>query len=51
MWQMSEWVSWGLSAVIFLWLVKDFFQINSSHSEETLLSSREGVDELFPDSH
>jgi hypothetical protein len=51
MWQASEWVSWGVSAAIFLWLVVDFFRVNAGHSEDVLLSSREGVDELFPDSN
>lgn len=47
MWQASEWVAWVVSGIIIVWLVWDFFRINTSYREETLLSSREGVDELF----
>lgn len=49
MWQFLGWIAWAISAAIFAWLIYDFFKINTSFSEETLLSSREGVDELFPD--
>ncbi len=48
MWAISGWVAWVLSAVIFIWLVWDFFRVNLKYSEDVLLSSREGVDELFP---
>lgn len=40
-------VSWAVSAIIFLWLLGDFVRVNREYSEESLLSSREGVDELF----
>lgn len=49
MWDMLGWVAWAISALIFLWLLWDFFAINSKYSEDLLLSSREGVDELFPE--
>ncbi len=48
MWAISGWVAWVLSAVIFIWLVWDFVRVNLKYSEDVLLSSREGVDELFP---
>ena len=47
MWQISGWIAWVLSAAIFAWLAWDFFRINMTYSESVLLSSREGVDELF----
>jgi hypothetical protein len=47
MWEMSGWVAWGLSAIIFAWLIYDFFRVNLKYSEAVLTSSREGVDELF----
>jgi hypothetical protein len=47
MWQVLAWASWGVTAVIFIWLVWDFFRVNMNYSESSLLSSREGVDELF----
>ncbi len=40
--------AWALSAIIFLWLIYDFFRVNTKYSENVLTSSREGVDELFP---
>ena len=48
MWEISGWVAWALSAIIFVWLIYDFFKINIKYSEAVLTSSREGVDELFP---
>jgi hypothetical protein len=48
MWEMSGNVAWGVSAIIFLYLVIDFFRVNIKYSEQVLTSSREGVDELFP---
>jgi hypothetical protein len=48
MWEVSGWVAWALSAIIFAWLIYDFFRVNIKYGEAVLLSSREGVDELFP---
>ncbi len=47
MWVVSGWVAWIVSGAIFIWLIADFVRINRRHSEEQLLSSREGLDELF----
>jgi hypothetical protein len=47
MWAISGWIAWAVSAAIFIFLIVDFFRVNSRFSEEQLLSSREGVDELF----
>jgi len=47
MWEMLGPISWVVSAAIFVWLIWDFLRVNSRHSEDALLSSREGVDELF----
>lgn len=47
MWDALEWAAWIISAVIFLWMLADMVRVGRSHSEETLLSSREGVDELL----
>jgi hypothetical protein len=49
MWIVSGWIAWIVSAAIFIWLIADFFRTNARYSEEQLLSSREGVDELYPD--
>jgi hypothetical protein len=48
MWDMSGSLAWVLSAMIFAWLIYDFFKVNIKYSEAVLTSSREGVDELFP---
>jgi hypothetical protein len=50
MWQALGWAAWIGSAVLLLWMVWDFFRVNKEFGEEILLSSREGVDELFADS-
>jgi hypothetical protein len=49
MWDMLGWAAWIISALIFGWIIFDFFKVNAKYSEEILLSSREGVDELFPE--
>jgi hypothetical protein len=48
MWEISGWIAWTISAAIFIWLAWDFFVVNAKYREDVLLSSREGVDELFP---
>jgi hypothetical protein len=50
MWQALAWAAWAVSAVIFVWMVWDFFRVNTAYGEDVLLSSREGVDELFAES-
>ena len=50
MWASLGWISWAVSAVLILWMVWDFLKVNRSFGEDVLLSSREGVDELFADS-
>lgn len=47
MWEASSWLAWIVAASIFAFLIWDFFRTNSGHSEQELISSREGVDELF----
>ena len=49
MWSILGTLAWAFSAAILLWMVWDFFEVNTSYSEGVLLSSREGVDELFAD--
>jgi hypothetical protein len=46
-WSVLEWIAWGLSAVMLLWMVMDAWKVGTTHSEAQLLSSREGVDDLF----
>ena len=49
MWEILGPAAWVISAAIFLWLAFDFVRVNVKYSEDFLLSSREGVDELFTD--
>jgi hypothetical protein len=46
-WQILEYVAWALSALMVIWMVADAWKVGKHFSEETLLSSKEGVDELF----
>jgi hypothetical protein len=46
-WQILEWIAWALSAIMLLWMVMDAWKVGKQFSEEALLSSREGVDDLF----
>jgi hypothetical protein len=50
MWDLLGTAAWVISAAIFAWLAFDFVRVNKETSEELLLSSREGVDELFAES-
>ena len=46
-WAILEYVAWALSALMLIWMVLDAYRVGQQFSEETLLSSKEGVDELF----
>jgi hypothetical protein len=46
-WQIFEYVAWAISALMLLWMVLDAFKVGQQFTEEQLLSSKEGVDELF----
>jgi hypothetical protein len=46
-WQILEYVAWAISALMLLWMVLDAFKVGQQFTEEQLLSSKEGVDELF----
>jgi len=50
-WQILEWIAWALSALMLLWMVADAWRVGQQFNEETLLSSKEGVDELFGADH
>jgi len=50
-WQILEWAAWAVSAALLLWMVIDAFKVGQQFSEETLLSSKEGVDDLFGGDH
>ena len=48
MWQILGTAAWVVSAAIFLWMIWDFFNVNTKYGEDVLVSSREGLDELLP---
>lgn len=45
-WDIFEIFAWGVSALIFLWLIADALRVNREYDEDLLLSSREGSDIL-----
>jgi hypothetical protein len=47
LWKIAEYGAWIVSAALFLWMFVDMIRVNRSFGEDLLLSSREGVDELF----
>jgi hypothetical protein len=47
MWDVLEWIAWIASAAIVAWMVYDAWRVGQNYSEDLLLSSREGVDELI----
>jgi len=47
MWQLFEFLAWAISALLIGWMVWDMLRVGQATTEAELLSSREGVDELF----
>jgi hypothetical protein len=47
MWDFLASAAWIVSAVIFGWMIWDFFVVNSKYGDNVLVSSREGMDELL----
>jgi len=47
MWDALEWAAWIVSAILFGWMAYDAFVVGRDYNEDLLLSSREGLDELF----
>ncbi|MEZ5799163.1 MAG: hypothetical protein R3D63_17805 [Paracoccaceae bacterium] len=50
-WNILEYVAWGLSAVLGLYMVVDWLRVDSSFSEDVLTSSREGELEAMTEEH
>ncbi|MEQ1577832.1 MAG: hypothetical protein ABL894_09275 [Hyphomicrobium sp.] len=40
--QILEYVAWGLSVILGLWMLFDMIKTNSAYSEDVLMSSKEG---------
>lgn len=47
MWILLEYAAWAIAALLLLWMLMDAMRVNREFDEDTLLSSREGVDELL----
>ena len=50
-WNFMEYAAWILSVIFGLYIVIDWFRIESSYSEEALTSSREGELEAITEQH
>lgn len=50
MWEVLNYAAWAGTFILIAWMVYDtFVAVPRNYSEDVLLSSREGVDELFND--
>ena len=46
-WDVIQLAAWLISIALLLWMVIDAIRTSSTHSEDVLSSSQEGVDELL----
>lgn len=44
-------IGWAVSALLVVWMIYDWFRIDSTYSEATLTSSREGEIEAASEKH
>jgi hypothetical protein len=51
MWANISYLCWAVSAVLAAWMLYDWFKTDTSYSEETLTSSREGEIEAVSEKH
>lgn len=51
MWTNISYLCWAVSAVLVLWMLYDWYKTDTSFSEETLTSSREGEIEAVAEKH
>ncbi len=52
LWNYIEYGAWGLSALLGLYMLVDWFKIDSTYSEDVLTSSREGeLEAMTEESH
>ena len=45
-WDILQYGSWGVAALLLLWMVADAVLVSSQYTEDVLTSSQEGIDEL-----
>ncbi len=50
-WNLMEYAAWILSAIFGLYIIVDWFKVDSTYSEEALTSSREGEIEAMTEKH
>lgn len=51
MWIMIANAGWVLAAALVLWMLYDWFRVDTTYSEEVLTSSREGEIEAVQEKH
>ena len=51
MWFTLSYAAWGVSAALVLWMLFDWFKVDTTYSEEVLTSSREGELEAIAEEH
>jgi hypothetical protein len=50
-WIALEYGAWAIAAALMLWMLTDAVRVGSEFSEDVLLSSEEGHDELLREEH
>ncbi|MBI2718750.1 MAG: hypothetical protein HY245_10135 [Rhizobiales bacterium] len=50
-WNLVNYGSWIVSAALVLWMLRDWYQTDTTHSEAQLTSSREGEIEAMSEKH
>lgn len=51
MWTMASYACWAASAVLALWMIADWYRVDTTFSEDVLTSSREGEIEAETEQH
>jgi hypothetical protein len=51
MWVTLTYVLWGITALLGAWMLYDWYRTDTTYSEETLTSSREGEIEAVTEQH
>ncbi len=51
MWIIFANIGWAVSAVVAVWMLYDWYKTDTTYSEETLTSSREGEIEAIQEKH
>lgn len=46
-WDILGYIAWAIAAAMAIWMVTDAIRVQREYSEDFLMSSREGADELL----